>query len=98
MEEQRTHPGKEQSGLDVQGKSVGAADDNGNQNGGAKHGEHVLDAQQQHLGHAQLPRVADGFGVFFHRFSPFSSGGSGRETALFLRKKRDDQSLDRQQK
>ena len=71
MEKQGADAGEEQGGLNVQGQAV-ALDQNGHQDSGAEHGEHVLNAQQQHLGGAQRPRVADGFVVFFHRVSPFS--------------------------
>ena len=66
MEEQCAHPGKKQGGLDVQGQIVGAGDDDGDQDGGAEHGKHVLDAQDKHLGYAELPRVSNGFCVVFH--------------------------------
>ena len=62
MEKQGAHAGKEQGGLDGQGQSV-ALDQNGHQHGGPKHGKHVLKAQNQHLGQAQLPGVADGLVV-----------------------------------
>ena len=68
MEKQRTDAGKEQGGLDGQGQAV-APDQNGHQHGGPKHGEHVLKAQNQHLGQAQLPGVADGFIVVHFHFS-----------------------------
>ena len=64
MEEQGADAGKEQSGLDVQGQTV-LLDQDGDQDGSAEHGEHVLEAQHQHLGGAQLPGVADGF-VWIH--------------------------------
>ena len=89
VEEQCAHPGKKQGGLDVQGQIVGAGDDDGDQDGGAEHSKHVLDAQQQHLGQAKLPRVADGFGVFFHKNLP--SRLTGLDGPPFLRKKSDDQ-------
>ena len=60
MEKQGTHTGKEQGGLNIQRQAVLLYQD-GHQNGGAKHGKHVLQAQNQHLGRAQLPGVTDGF-------------------------------------
>ena len=65
MEEQGAGAGKEQGGLDVQGQAVLLNKDR-DQDGCAEHGEHVLDAQEQHLGYAQRPRVADGFCIVFH--------------------------------
>ena len=51
MEQQRPHPGAEQRGLDAE------ACDNRHQDSGPKHGEHVLQAQQQHLWQAELPGI-----------------------------------------
>ena len=70
MEEQGAETGKEQGGLDVQGQAV-ALHQNGNQNSGAKHGKHVLQAQDQHSGNTQLTGVpngslANGGILFFH--------------------------------
>ena len=62
MEKQGADAGKEQGGLDGQGQPV-ALHQNGHQHGGPKHGKHVLKAQNQHLGQAQLPGVTDGVGV-----------------------------------
>ena len=59
VEQQRAETREQQRGLDGQGQAVGA-DQNGHQNGGAKHGEQVLQAQQQHTGDAQLSGVVDG--------------------------------------
>ena len=59
MEQKRAEAGEQQGGLDAQGQAV-AADQDGHQNGGAKHGEHMLQAQHQHFGDAQLARVVDG--------------------------------------
>ena len=59
VEQQRAETCEQQRGLDGQGQAVGA-DQNGHQNGGAKHGEQVLQAQQQHTGDAQLSGVVDG--------------------------------------
>ena len=77
MEEQCAEAGEKQSGLDVQGQAVGV-DQDGDQHGGTEHGEHVLQPQQEHLGRAQLPRVADGF-LAVHILSPFLSFGPGKK-------------------
>ena len=69
MEEQGADAGKEQGGLDAQGQTI-LPHQNGHQNGGAKHGEHVLQTQDEHLGHAQGPGVADRL-IRIHVFSPF---------------------------
>ena len=58
MEEQGAQPGEKQGGLDGQGQAV-PLDQDGHQHGGAKHGEHVLEAQDEHFGHAQGAGVAD---------------------------------------
>ena len=69
MEEQRADSGEEQGGLDGQGQAV-ALDQDGHQHRGPEHGEHVLKAQNQHLGDAQHPGVPDGLAsrrfVFAH--------------------------------
>ena len=54
----------------LQGQAVLLADHDGHQDGGAEHGEHVLEAQDEHLGDAQGPGVADGF-LLIHVDSPF---------------------------
>ena len=59
VEEQGTDTGKEQGGLDGQRQAV-ALDQDGHQDGGAEHGEHVLQAQDQHFGGSQGPGVPDG--------------------------------------
>ena len=59
VEEQGAEAGEEQGGLDGQGQAVGL-DQDGHQHRGAEHGEHVLQAQDQHLGQAQHPGVPDG--------------------------------------
>ena len=59
MEEEGADAGEKQSGLDGQGQAV-ALDQNGDQDGGAEHGEQVLEAQHQHLGQAKRPGVIDG--------------------------------------
>ena len=59
MEEQRAEAGEEQCGLDAQGQAV-ALDQDRHQHGGAEHGEHVLQSQDQHLGEAQGPGIPDG--------------------------------------
>ena len=69
VEEQRAKAGKEQGGLDIQGQSV-SLDQNGHQHRCAEHGEHMLQAQDQHLGQAQFPGVPNGSDVIgFHVFS-----------------------------
>ena len=68
MEKQGADPGEKQGGLDGQRQAV-ALDQDGDQHGGAEHGEHVLQAQDQHLGQAELPGVADGF-IGVHVVSP----------------------------
>ena len=67
VEQQRADTGEQQRGLDGQGQAVAGHQD-GHQNGGAEHGEHVLQAQQEHPGHTQLPGVVDGLvaKVFLH--------------------------------
>ena len=59
MEQQGAQTGEQQGGLDGQGQAV-AGDQNGHQNGGAEHGEQVLQTQHQHAGYAQRPGVVDG--------------------------------------
>ena len=56
----------------------------------------VLDAQEQHLGQAKLPRVADGFGVFFHKNLPSLPAGDLDGPPVCAQKKRRSAS-DRQQ-
>ena len=58
MEEQGADPGEEQGGLDGQGQSIALYQD-GHQDGGPEHSEHVLQSEDQHLGQAQLAGVAD---------------------------------------
>ena len=67
VEQQRAQAGKQQRGRDAQ------AGNGGNQNGGAEHGEHVLQAQHKHPRHAQFARVVDaGLGdrFFAHKKTP----------------------------
>ena len=68
VEKQGAGPGEEEGGLDAQRQAV-ALDQDGHQNGGPEHGEHVLKAQDQHFGQAQLPGVADGLVVVHFCFS-----------------------------
>ena len=75
MEEEGADAGEKQSGLDGQGQAV-ALDQNGDQDGGAEHGEQVLEAQHQHLGQAKRPGVIDGLA---------SGGGFVTHTCLLSR-------------
>ena len=59
MEQQGSQTCHQQSGLDAQGQAV-VLHQNGNQNRCAEHGEQVLQAQNQHPGHAQRACVSDG--------------------------------------
>ena len=59
VEEQGAEAGEEQRGLDGQRQAV-ALDQDGHQHGGAEHGEHVLQTQDQHFGHPQGAGVPDG--------------------------------------
>ena len=70
VEKQGTETGKEQRCLDIQRQTI-ALDQNRDQHRGAKHGKHMLQPQNHHLGHAQLPRVING-GVLLmvHDFLP----------------------------
>ena len=63
MEKQRADTGEKQGGLDVQGQAV-ALDQDGYQHRSAEHGKHVLETQDHHLGHTQLPGVIDGAVLF----------------------------------
>ena len=63
MEKQRADTGKKQGSLDVQGQAV-ALDQDGYQHRSAEHGKHVLETQDHHLGHTQLPGVLDGAVLF----------------------------------
>ena len=72
MEKQRTEAGKKQRGLDVQRQTI-FLDQDRHQDRCAEHGEHVLQAQDQHFGNAQGPGVPDGLSVdgsslFVHGF------------------------------
>ena len=69
MEEQCADAGKEQGGLNAQRQAV-LPHQNGHQNGGAKHSEHVLQTQDEHLGQPERPGVADRL-IRIHVFSPF---------------------------
>ncbi len=71
MEEQGADTGEEQGSLDGKGQAIALHQD-GDQHGGTKHGEHVLKAQDEHLGNAQLTRVADSFVVVHLLFTPFT--------------------------
>ena len=61
MEDQGADTGKEQGCLDGQRHTVVVAHQNGYQNGGAKHGKHVLQAQNEHLGQAEGSGIINGF-------------------------------------
>ena len=83
VEEQGADAGEEQRGLNGQGQAIGVHQD-GHQHRGAEHGEHVLQAQDQHLGHAQAPgvpdgRLPDGGSLFFHVFSPLICFHTGKK-------------------
>ena len=68
MEEQGAHTGEKQGGLDGKGQPV-ALDQDGDQHGSAEHGEHMLKAEDQHFGQAQLTGVADRLVVIHLHFS-----------------------------
>ena len=74
VEEERAEAGEEQSGLDGKRQAVALHED-GDEHRRAKHGEHVLQAQHQHSGGAQLAGVIDGFvsEFFLHVIFPLSS-------------------------
>ena len=76
VEEQRAQTGEQQGGGHAQpGQS-------GDQHRGAEHGKHVLDAQHQHFGHAQLAGVVNaglGNGFFGHLTFSFLSWGQKKE-------------------
>ena len=59
VEQQGADTGEQQGGLDGQGQAVARHQD-GYQYRGTEHGKQVLQSQQQHPGHAQLPGVIDG--------------------------------------
>ena len=59
VEQQRADTGEQQGCLDGQGQAVARHQD-GHQHRSAEHGKQVLQSQQQHPGHAQLPGVIDG--------------------------------------
>ena len=59
VEQQRADTGEQQGCLDGQGQAVARHQD-GHQHRSAKHGEQVLQTQQEHPGYAQLPGVIDG--------------------------------------
>ena len=59
VEQQRADTGEQQGCLDGQGQAVARHQD-GHQHRSAKHGEQVLQTQQEHPGYAQLPGVVDG--------------------------------------
>ena len=60
VEQQRAETGEQQRRLDGERQAV-ALDQNGDEHRRAEHGEHVLQAQDQHSGGAQLSGVVDGF-------------------------------------
>ena len=59
VEQQGADTGEQQGCLDGQGQAVARHQD-GHQHRSAEHGKQVLQSQQQHPGHAQLPGVIDG--------------------------------------
>ena len=59
VEQQRADTGEQQGCLDGQGQAVARHQD-GHQHRGTEHGKQVLQSQQQHPGHTQLPGVIDG--------------------------------------
>lgn len=70
VEKEGAHASEKEGGLNVQRQAIGL-DQNGHQNGGPKHGEHMLQSQYQHFGKAQLPGVSDGFLLIHKTDSPF---------------------------
>ena len=62
VDKQGAQAGEQQGGLNAEGQSI-ALHQERHQNGGAEHGKHVLEAQNQHFGQAQLPGIADGLVV-----------------------------------
>ena len=71
VEQQRAETGEQQCRLDGERQAI-ALDQNGDEHRRAKHGEHVLQAQDQHSGGAQLSGVVDGFvsEIFLHVIFP----------------------------
>ncbi len=89
MEEEGAKESEKQSGLDGQGQAV-ALDQNGDQDGGAEHGEQVLEAQHQHLGQAKRPGVIDGLasgGGFVTHTCLLSRLGIGQKKQLLFKEK-----------
>ena len=100
MEKQGTDTGEEQRGLDAEGQAV-ALDQDRHQHRGAEHGEHVLETQDEHLGHAQRAGIPDGLlahrgFLLFHVFSPLlfrqssgkkNTGTNGRSSMGKIRKR-----------
>ena len=72
VEKQGADTGKKQGGLNGQGQAVGVAHQHGHQHGGPEHGEHVLQAQNQHLGPAQDTGVLNGRLMVVHVILSFS--------------------------
>ena len=73
MEEEGADTGEEEGGLNAQGQAV-TLHQNGDQNGGAKHGKHVLQAQNQHSGETQSAGVTNDLlvgGFLVHKSTPF---------------------------
>ena len=89
MEEEGTNTGEKQGGLDGQGQAV-ALNQDGDQHGCAEHGEHMLQAQDEHLGQTQGACIPDGLTaggtVVVH--STFLSFHAGRKKATAFSKKK----------